>query len=222
MAAQTSLRDTERLVWNTSSRSDALGQHALWGFSPARDLLDPPPAAGGGATVLLASPGDVRHVLKTIAARRLRGGAKETVTFLVHESSVELVARHLLLLRVAFDWELPLRQRAAVWLELFGNALVQERTETYVSRLAAELLDLASGGDACDLADVADLGRLKFRDRDVLAAGLQAWRASSAPFDIADLWDRRVRAHLGKRYDAADGSFDWDNEKIITNINTYW
>jgi len=152
MAAQTSLRDTERLVWNTSSRSDALGQHALWGFSPARDLLDPPPAAGGGATVLLASPGDVRHVLKTIAARRLRGGAKETVTFLVHESSVELVARHLLLLRVAFDWELPLRQRAAVWLELFGNALVQERTETYVSRLAAELLDLASGGDACDRA----------------------------------------------------------------------
>ena len=79
-----------------------------------------------------------------------------------------------------------------------------------MSRLAAELLDLASGGDACDLADVADLGRLKFRDRDVLAAGLQAWRASSAPFDIADLWDRRVRAHLGKRYDAADGSFDWD------------
>ena len=213
MAAQTSLRDTERLVWNTSSRSDALGQHALWGFSPARDLLDPPPAAGGGATVLLASPGDVRHVLKTIAARRLRGGAKAPVTFLVHETSVELVARHLLLLRVAFDWELPLRQRAAVWLELFGNALVQERTETYVSRLAAELLDLASGGDACDLADVADLGRLKFRDRDVLAAGLQAWRASSAPFDIADLWDRRVRAHLGKRYDAADGSFDWDYRK---------
>jgi dynein assembly factor 3 len=71
-------------------------------------------------------------------------------------------------------------------------------------------LNLSFAAQACDLADVADLGRLKFRDRDVLAAGLQAWRASSAPFDIADLWDRRVRAHLGKRYDAADGSFDWD------------
>lgn len=35
------------------------------------------------------------------------------------------MARHLLLLRVAQDWELPIRQRANAFLEIFGNCLVQ-------------------------------------------------------------------------------------------------
>lgn len=40
---------------------------------------------------------------------------------------MEVAARHLLLLQVAQDWELPMRQKANVFLEIFGNCLVQVR-----------------------------------------------------------------------------------------------
>lgn len=43
----------------------------------------------------------------------------------VWESQIEVIARHLLLLQVAQDWELPIRQRANVFLEIFANTLVQ-------------------------------------------------------------------------------------------------
>lgn len=40
---------------------------------------------------------------------------------------MEVLARHLLLLLVTHDWALPLRRRAHLYLEVFGNALVQVR-----------------------------------------------------------------------------------------------
>lgn len=54
-----------------------IGPHAMWGFSPAMDLLDRylkhhPPTEGEQEkpiNVLLVNPNDVRHVLRTIAVR---------------------------------------------------------------------------------------------------------------------------------------------------------
>lgn len=46
----------------------------------------------------------------------------------IWERQIEVLARHLLLLQVAQDWELPIRQRANVFLEIFGNCLVQVMT----------------------------------------------------------------------------------------------
>lgn len=46
----------------------------------------------------------------------------------IWERQIEVLARHLLLLQVAQDWELPIRQRANVFLEIFGNCLVQVTT----------------------------------------------------------------------------------------------
>lgn len=43
----------------------------------------------------------------------------------VWEGQIEVLARHLLLLKVAQDWELPIRQRANAFLEIFGNCSVQ-------------------------------------------------------------------------------------------------
>ena len=43
-----------------------------------------------------------------------------------------MLARHLLLINIAFDWELPMRQRANLYLEVFGNCLVQVRRRCFV------------------------------------------------------------------------------------------
>lgn len=182
----------ERVVWGQSS-ADNIAKHALWGLSPARDLL--PDASPGPRRILLTSPGDVRHIIRTLSRRK----TTDPIEFYVHDS-VELHARHLLLLRIAVDWALPIKQRAAAWLEVFGNALIQERTERYVTRLGDELLDMED-------VDV-DLSRLKYRERDGLARAVETWKKSDFP--VKELWDRRVRATLGARYDHRDGVFDWD------------
>jgi len=58
-----------------------LGQHALWGFTPALDLLALRPSSSSSSSsapspgeeqplnILLANPNDIRHVLNTIACR---------------------------------------------------------------------------------------------------------------------------------------------------------
>ena len=108
--------NTEKFVWGAATRTDALGSNQLWGWSPAKDLLDPLPETEGDLNVLLAAPGDLRSVLRTISGRRSHERKMGSINIYVYERTPEQLARHLLLLRIAFDWELPLRQRCAAWL----------------------------------------------------------------------------------------------------------
>ena len=87
----------------------------------------------------------VRHI-----AHRDRGREYDlpvSPQFYVYEREPEVLAAHVLLLAVALDGALPLRQRAQVWLELFGNALVQARTAAYVAALRGALLHAVDTGD---------------------------------------------------------------------------
>ena len=107
------------------------GAIRFWGFSPAINLLDllddaPPSADADARRVLLVSPGDVRHVLKTLAAARASPTTSLPLEFSIFEQAPEALARHLLLVAVALDFELPRRERAELLLELLANALLRE------------------------------------------------------------------------------------------------
>ena len=84
----------------------------FWGFSPATDLSEhAPEKSDEPLKALMISPGDVRHVLKTAAecARRAaetKVPARE-IEFSVYEREPEVLARHMLLLSIALDYELP-------------------------------------------------------------------------------------------------------------------
>lgn len=101
------------------------GPHRFWGFSPAYDVRDAACGAGAPADAdakhvsFLICPADVRHVLQTLANARAseRSGACE-LSFHVYEEHPEQLARHLLLLSVALDFELPRRERAEMFLEV--------------------------------------------------------------------------------------------------------
>lgn len=138
---------------STSGLLMSMGTVNMWGFSPAFDVCDrfystekshpeapkgrnktqqgdeeEEKAATAPVSVLLVAPGDVRHVLAAIARRRrwdpeLR--RRRELHIYVLESSMEVLARHLLLLNVARDGTVPLRQRCSLFLEIFGNAFVQ-------------------------------------------------------------------------------------------------
>ena len=101
--------------------------------------------------------------------------------FYVADSPTEVVARHLLLLLVTQDYTMPVRLRANTWLEIFGNALVQDRTSKYIAQKGQELIQLI-----CDrkgvLAPMVDTSLLKYREVDELQEVFQGW-SHKAPYD---------------------------------------
>lgn len=183
----------------------------MWGFSPALDLLDGVPAEKKELRVLVAKPSDIRHVLATISRRRRH--SMPQIHFFIVENQLEVIARHLLLLQIISDWELPIRQRATVFLEVFGNTCIQERTERYVHRLGQELVDLVCNGEG-GLVDLIDLSALKYRERDELVAVFNSWNPA-VPYDVVGLRDQRLRAHFGLRYDHRVGVIDWDYQARV-------
>jgi len=198
-----------------------LGLHNMWGLSPAVDLNQhvraPPPSQSSSdeerTRHLLLEPGDLRHVLCTFAKHRTSVSSQCGLEFHVSERTVEGLARHLLLLQIAFDWSLPIRRRACIFLEVFGNAKVQQRTERYISALSLKLIDLVCNNEG-GLAAILDISRLKYRTRDDLVNTFRAWHAE-CPFDVVGLRDRRLRALFGERYDSRNGVVDWDYQSGI-------
>ena len=110
---------------------DPTGSHNFHGISPSFDAQQiyrtvfgassSPPSSSSSTlkqqplNILLVQPGDIRHVIKTVAQRLRHSSASSArpLHFYIHERSPEAIARHLLLLSVATDWQLPLRQRAS-------------------------------------------------------------------------------------------------------------
>lgn len=113
----------------------------------------------------------------------------------VYDRPVEVIARHVLLPAVACDFELPIRQRSSVYLEVFGNCLVQvrsvlswllcvvataspcalqERTSKYLSQKRLELVDLLCNNRG-PLHNLFDFSHLKYRHRDELETVFKSW-----------------------------------------------
>ena len=114
MAREIPQSTQEQIIWGQQS-ANALGLHAMWGFSPAFDLLaalprsvtDAPPPADGAApepiNVLLVQPADIRHILFTVARRR-RGDTRKMqrpIHFYVFEPVLEVRDPRLSCARVA-------------------------------------------------------------------------------------------------------------------------
>lgn len=206
---------------------DPIGAHHYWGFSPAEDYqqlyrtvmgASPTTAADSERSplnILLLQPGDPRSILKTIAQRSRH--ADRPLHFFLFEKPCEALARDLLLLAIAVDWELPLRQRAATWLEVFGNALVQSRTSKYISSERLALIDLlCNQRGPVPLGTVVDQeSLLKYKERDEMEFIYKTWDEGSGAFDMAQLRDYRLRHNYGDRYDYRTNLVDWDYQAVL-------
>lgn len=194
----------------TEQTLNAIGFQGLWGMSASIDLLEhcaDPTNSSEPLNVLLLAPGDVRHMLTTIS-RRKRHQSSRPIHLYIFEPNAEALCRELLLLQVSLEWEIPVRQRANIFLEIFGNCKVQERTSRYIELLGHKLRTLVVDGKG-QLAEVVDLSLLKYRDKDAMEEVFKGY-ARSVPFDMDGLFEHRVRGHLGDRYDARVAMADWD------------
>ncbi len=197
----------------------------MWGMSPAVDLQDAldlmnltPLELTGDRTspinILLLKTGDVRHIMKTISQRKRHSdGGSRPLHFYIYDTPTEVLARHLLLLQVWTDWELPLRQRANIWLEIYGNSRVQERTSLYIEKCGAELVDLVCNNTG-RLSTIVDLSLLKYKDVDEIENNLKSWD-HRVPFDVDNLRDHRMRGLYQERYDHRKNLVDWDYQMSL-------
>jgi len=188
----------------------------LWGASPAIDVQDLQEKTE--LHCLLVHNGDIRHLIKTVAQRHRHLDGDAELHFYLMETSMEVQARNLLLLSVLLDYELPIRQRAGLFLEIFGNSFVQSRTSRRIADMAIALEKLLCDGDGY-LKDLVDFGNLKFKDRDVMQEAFQAW-GQRVPCDMENFLDRRRRHHFKERYDARKNLVDWDYCARVKPINS--
>jgi len=211
----------------------SVGHVGFWGYSSTFDVLEAllrangcadSHAYGGGGTdpirVLLVHPGDIRHVLTTISKRKRHHGLHSTsaqplrpVHFYILESPMQVVSRDLLLLEVVNDFEVPIRQRAAALLEIFGNCKVQDRTCRYIEQLGKDLVTFSATGRG-RLEGLVDLSLLRYRERDDLEACFKAYSRSTA-FDMDTLRDFRMRGFYEERYDSRKNLADWDYHQSV-------
>lgn len=177
-------------------------------------------------SVLISAGSDISHLIKTISKRRRQAKTGSNgipspvplppVHFYVHEPSLDVLARILLLLGVVCDWEVPLRQRVNTFLEIFGNSHVQERTKKYIAENGKRLVDLLCN-QAGALEDVVDFSLLKFKERDDLETIFKGW-SGKEPFKMEESWDARMRQHYEQRYDSRNNVIDWDYNFHLTKV----
>ena len=121
--------------------------------------------------ILLVGPGDIRHILSTISRRKRhqKGQKSRPLHFYLIENPIEILAREMLMLELLMDFEVPIRQRASIFLEIYGNCKLQDRTARYVEQLGHELRFLIADGKG-RMEDLIDLSII--RSQEILIRGI--------------------------------------------------
>lgn len=105
------------------------------------------------------------------------------------------------------------------WMELYGNTLVKPNTNSYLVKKSAQLIDIITNEAVrqCCLP-IVQLNLIKYKERDSIENIFKYWKNNSG-FDIIKMWDRRLRNHLGARYDHRNNLFDWDLHMNLHNVD---
>lgn len=196
--------------------SKVYGNTALWGFSPAQDLLDVlnrhvKSDVNNALNILLVGSGDGRHILKTLTKLHK---SKREINFYVIENDLETVARQILLINLANESlnKYGVLEKAELFLDLFGNSLIRDVTEDYLCKKADEFIKWITDNNRVESGCLSwDFSNLKFKERDQLEGIFKFWRnKDESIFNIKECWDQRLRHHLGVRYDSRENCYDWE------------
>lgn len=171
--------------------------------------------------ILLFGAGDCRHILRTLASLRLKN-SQQKVNFYVVENYVELLARQILLLSLAHEpaQKLGLRQKAEMFLEIYGNSHVRAQTSEYIASKASALIDLVTDPDEMEQKmTFMSIDQLKYKEKDDLETIFKFWRKKSPDlFNMTDLWEYRLRNYFKQRYDARTNLADWDYQMKLKDL----
>ncbi|ORX50011.1 hypothetical protein BCR36DRAFT_327461 [Piromyces finnis] len=207
---------------------EGTGKINIWGFSPAVDLQDTASSEceknlndiqinvdkdnKDDLNMLLVAPADPRHIIKTMA-RAWRYNNK-FLNFYLMETQTSVLARDIILLSIILDWSenIGIQERVELFLEIYGNICVREKTEKFIKERAYDLIRTITDSDETKskLSKIIDVSNLKFRERDDLEFVFKFWRSPKKNYEIQKYWDYRLRAFYKRRFDYIENVCDWD------------
>lgn len=227
----------------------------FWGLSSALDLYDEylkafrindvdgedeskaggdGPASPKSLNILLLGETDARHVIRTLA-KRYTHRAKPDIHIYIVEGSIEIVARHMMLLAVALEdpSSFNLVSKAHLYMDLYGNTMIRPSTNSYMAAKGRTFMKMVADEDELQsLAPILNIQFLKYRERDGLSMAFNFWQPVPRHiYNITEYWEQRGRALLGTRYDHRNGVFDWDlnmtlkdrgGQQICSQEYRYW
>nr|VZI51785.1 unnamed protein product [Spirometra erinaceieuropaei] len=179
-------------------QTQGLGTITWWGLSPALDFLKQK-----NIDRLQHNEGETINILSVGAA-----------DFFIIENNIELVARQTVQLYLMSrpNCELGIQDKTELFLELYGNSLVRDFTESWLEESARIFVEFVTNEASLSrFRPLLNYKTLKFKERDLLECIFKMWRKKTLKeYNISTYWDSRVRQHLGTRYDAIPNVFDWD------------
>ena len=113
--------------------------------------------------------GDIRHLLKSVSdILPLAQDRQMTIHIYYHERAKENLARLALFLTLICETGISMRERMEIFLDLYGNTLIRDKTASYLEECAKELIQLVTEDvkGKSVISDLVDFSTLKFRDRD--------------------------------------------------------
>jgi dynein assembly factor 3, axonemal len=121
------------------------------------------------------------------------------------------LARSLLFLTLICETSLSKRERMELFMDLYANCMIRDKTDAYLQGVLNELIQLVTEDERCTsvLKKMVKFDQLKFKDRDEIEDIFSSWY-SNHPFDVEKLRDDRLRGHFKDRYDARKNICDWD------------
>ena len=198
---------------------NSLGFVSFWGHTPGINVLkgiediDMNKHDKEINVLLSETGGDGRHLFKTLGDLCIDVDDERTqpINIYVHEQKKENLARVLLFLTLFCETGMSVRERTEIFLDIFGNTLIRDRTSQYLDSIVPELIQLVTDDDkgTSVLKDILNFETIKFKDRDEIEEIVSSW-LTCHPFDIEQLRDTRLRAHFGNRYDFRRNLVDWD------------
>lgn len=155
---------------------EALGFISLWGFTPAINCfanVDNVNVEDDTEINILLSEtgGDARHLLKSITdILPLKKNRSQPINFYIHERQKENLGRLILFLTIVCETGISMRERMEIFLDIFGNCLIRDKTSTYLESITHELIQLVTEHEKCTsmLKGIFDFSTLKFKERDQL------------------------------------------------------
>ena len=109
------------------------------------------------------------------------------------------------------ETQISMRERQEMFLDLYGNTMIRDKTAAYLEGVTKELIQLVTEDYRCQsmLKDVINFDNLTFKARDEMEEVFQTW-FQKHPFEIEKLRDQRLRHHFAERYDFRVNGIDWD------------
>lgn len=128
---------------------EGIGFILLWGFTPAVNAFEKCENVDvikddDEINVLISQTGgDGRHLFKSLADAALLNGFRQRenpINFYIHEKDKENLARVILLMTIICETGISQRERSEIFLDLFGNSLIRDKTSEYLEEVSKELI----------------------------------------------------------------------------------